>query len=1113
MKTDDSLESQVAGKLPPPRRGGRLWHVLAGFGVVFLGGSLLLWLARKPVAEQALAAWCADRGLECDANFTKLGTGGITLTALKAGSGGKVAADAGEVQAGLRWKGLFTPEVTGVTVNGLSLRGTVDEAGVRFGGLERLMQPGGGGGRVPPVDIRDARLLLDTPSGPVAATINVTGTLPRNATVSVKLDPGTLNGAQAQAVIEEGRIDTRITDGAIDAELGVKIAEATFTDYRAAGVELIARAELELDASRPAGLEWSLRAADFAMPDIEASNLVSSGRIDFRTWPGLTPDSVLSAISDAALRAEARNAQLAGRRVDALQLEAELAGMGGEVTGPLILTAASLSGPEGKAGELTLAGEVLAGPQRQFGFDGALSVSGASLSGDIRRQAGSLFNFPGVLAGHASALRQALDRGLSAFDATVGIGLEGQGGQFILSGTGDSAIEAASGLSLRIRSVEGQPWLAVDGSEVSARGNVALSGGGAPSASLALRRFGLSADALTLIADTVILSDWTVGGRMMSAAMSDVRIGAEAGNLEFSGTGEFEFAGEAAGVTFAPTRITGGLEGARTEEGWRVQAAGAPCLAVDSEGLAVGAIRIDPAHLDICPVNGRFMRQGPNPAGSATLGDVRLPFTLESGSGELILTSAVVDWTLDKAFSLTVDADRLSLPLMLGERTLTIDSALPGIGAVTGKGPAAIEAHLGATEFGGTLVPAKVTAREFVFDGFSAPSGIEGAVSASGVLIEDLNEDDIYQPILAEFAGTLAGRQLSFTGPLALQSSGTVIADAVLDMDIVSLNGTANVTTRNIMFRDGGLQPNMISDRLTGLFTKATGRVDGTADFTIKSGTITGVARAVISDFGFQTTQLGRVSGFSGTIEFADLMKLTTQPSQAFTLASVNPGIPLTNGRIIFDLQDGRILHLESVTFPFGGGTLAIAPFDWELNKGFESQVVEVNADRIELEQLVSILKLPDTRASGTVSGIFPIAFSGSSIFIRDARLKADDPGGNLSYTGGAAGAAAEQDSSANLAFEALRDLRFNVLEVSVNGDLAGQIQAGLLIAGRNVNPLPMGPRLTLPAGQAFEFNIGFDVPLGKLLEENLGVLTQEDLIDATRDLLEQERQNGTKSE
>ena len=47
-----------------------------------------------------------------------------------------------------------------------------------------------------------------------------------------------------------------------------------------------------------------------------------------------------------------------------------------------------------------------------------------------------------------------------------------------------------------------------------------------------------------------------------------------------------------------------------------------------------------------------------------------------------------------------------------------------------------------------------------------------------------------------------------------------------------------------------------------------------------------------------------------------------------------------------------------------------------------------------------------------------------------------------------------------------------------------------------------MGNNLTLPAGQAFEFAIGFDVPLGKLLENNLGLLSQQDVIDATVELL-----------
>jgi hypothetical protein len=224
------------------------------------------------------------------------------------------------------------------------------------------------------------------------------------------------------------------------------------------------------------------------------------------------------------------------------------------------------------------------------------------------------------------------------------------------------------------------------------------------------------------------------------------------------------------------------------------------------------------------------------------------------------------------------------------------------------------------------------------------------------------------------------------------------------------------------------------------------------------------------------------------------------------TVARVNPGIPLTDGRIVFDLREDGILHLDTVTFPFGGGTLALAPFDWALEGGLKEQSVAVTAHAIGLAEMVEILKLPDTVATGTVSGKFPIEFSGNSVLIRDARLKADDPGGRLSYTGGAVDAAAGQDANASLAFDALRDLKFDVLEIGVNGDLSGDLRADILLAGKNIQPLPVKNNVVLPAGQAFEFAIGFDLPIGKMIESNLGLLSQQDVIDAALELLDVDR-------
>lgn len=1093
-------------------RGGRAWQIAAGFVVVFLGGSLLLWFLRKPVAEQALAAWCADRDLTCDANFTELEASGITVSSVKVSAGEAVPAEASEVKATLRWTGLFTPEVTGVTVNGLSLRGTLDGEGLRFGGLERLVQSGGGGGAAPPVEIRDARVQLETPAGVAAATLNVSGTLPRNGTVTLRLDPGELGILEDRADLRDARLDVRAVDGKLDAELGLGLNQAAFLGYGLEEFELLSRADFHLDQGKPASIEWSLRASRIAAPEVRVVDIRTSGRAEFATLPEASLEAALNALAGAVFEAEAENVSWNGYSVEIARLEGELSGSDGDVSGPLVLTTGNASGKEGTVAEMSVAGEMLRRKASPAIFDGKISVDGASLKPELRREIGAAFSLPGVLEGHVESLRLALDRALQAFGADAEVKIQTDGKAVVLEGTGPAALSSRSGLSVRMTPDDGAPWLRAGAGILSVAGDIALSGGGAPSAALDVNTFALNQDAMTLDAATFRLERWTVGGRSLAADLKDLRLDSQPETLALAGSGLLSFTGDAAGVQLARTTIQGGLDAARDDAGWRVQSSGAPCLAVDTAGMAIGAIRLAAAHIDVCPVNGRFMRQGPVPGGAADLGKLSLPFTMESGSGELILDGAGIDWTAGKALALTLSADRIDLPLAIGERTLTIAGAAPRIDLKTGKGPAEISARLGATLFGGTMIPANVAAGAFTFDGISAATGVEGRVAGTGVLVTDILADPLYEPISADFAGTVGNNRLLLAAPLLLEETGTAIADASVDMDIITLDGTASVVSRPLTFRTGGLQPDMISDRLTGLFTDASGSMSADARFTIDGGAIEGTADVRVQNFGFQTTRLGRVSGINGDIAFADLMRLRTAPDQFFTLASINPGIPLSSGRIAFDLEEG-ILHLDSVTFPFGGGTLAVAPFDWALEGGLQEQSVAVTAEAIDLGRLVEILKLPDTKATGTVSGTFPIVFTDNRVEIKDARLKADEPGGRLSYTGGAVGAASSQDSNAGLAFDALRDLKFKVLEVGINGDLAGQMRADLLLAGENVNPLAMGSNLTLPAGQAFEFAIGFDVPLGKLLENNLGLLSQEDVIDATFELLNADRPETPESD
>ncbi|MBY9065409.1 YdbH domain-containing protein [Hyphomonas sp. WL0036] len=1066
-----------------------------GSAILLAASSGLVWLLRKPIAEGALEAWCAERDLTCDARFTRIGLGGATLTGVRISSGADVPAEADEVVARLSWPRLFTPRIDGISIAGLEMRGTLDPSGLKFYGLERLAAPsGGGGGEAPPIDIRDARIYLQTPFGPAAATLNVSGQLPSDATASLALDPARLSLGNARMVLGEALLKARIEDGEVTGELRLASDSAETPNYSARGFSLAAEAAFPLDGEGASSLEWSARLASGAAPEASVAALRSRGRAEFSVLPDMTSDSLLSALTLAVAEVEFDSAEASGWSIGNTAFNTELEGKGGNVQGPVSLEAASLSGAPGRAEELRLAGDLTRTADARAAFTGGVQLNGTTLTNDAIAPATNALKLPGVLEAHGAQLSGALSRAAKDFDTAFGLQANLGPGGLVIEADGPSALAAASGFRLEADGPEDGAWLRVQQGQVSMNGRLSLSGGGAPNLIANLGQARLTRETLALEGASIDLAPWSAGGRTISARLSALDFSGAAEGFEAKGQGDFTLTGELEGVTLEHARLSGGLSAVRDETGLRVQADGAPCLAFASGAITSGGITVPRADLNICPVDGRFIRQGRVLGGAARLGDVDIPLAFSGGTGTVGLKGAMVDWTADKGFSFLVSADTLSMPMTLGENTLTIDSGAPEVRIETGAGPVLIRAGLGQTQFGGGMIPANVSARHFGFTGTSAPGGLSGDVEARGVRIADNLEDAVYQPVVGDFAGRIEGQRLVASGPFRIEATGTPVARADASIDIFDLKGTANITSERLVFIPGGFQPTMISQRLVGLFTAAEGEFTGEAAFTIDGGDIQGTADLSVLDFGFQTTRLGRVGGITGSVRFNDLMKLTTADNQQIAIASVNPGVPFSDGKVAFSLENGEVLHLSSVTFPFAGGELALAPMDWSL-QGSTPQRVEVTASRIGLTQLIEVLKLPDTAAEGTVSGSFPVEFSPTSVIVRDARLRADE-GGRLSYTGGAVNAAAENDPTASLAFNALRDLEFYVLEVGLSGDLAGQMQADVVLAGRNIRSLPVTNGLTMPPGQAFEFNMGFNLPLAQLIEQGLQAANAQAVID-----------------
>ena len=79
-----------------------------------------------------------------------------------------------------------------------------------------------------------------------------------------------------------------------------------------------------------------------------------------------------------------------------------------------------------------------------------------------------------------------------------------------------------------------------------------------------------------------------------------------------------------------------------------------------------------------------------------------------------------------------------------------------------------------------------------------------------------------------------------------------------------------------------------------------------------------------------------------------------------------------------------------------------------------------------------------------------------------------------MKYTGEAVNQAASTDQTVSAAFTALRDFRFKVLELGIDGNLVGDIVVSLNLLG--FNPEVLG-------GADFKFNIAIDSKLAQLIQ------------------------------
>ena len=801
----------------------------------------------------------------------------------------------------------------------------------------------------------------------------------------------------------------------------------------------------------------------------------------------LTPDFTRIR-SRTGLRATAGRAGTTA--IDAITASLSLNGaLQGEMQAGWTAVATGAANPAFAARRLTLSGQGRRTAAGAIVADGRAAVEGGTAGASLLRSANDI-----ALTGQGTPLgplAQKLGRAL----ALAGRSFAG-GGSYTIAGANagsltasasDVLLSSASGARLRVIGDRALRWSAATGLAID--GAVELAGGGLPEARLALRRSmadgSLSGDA--------VLAPYQSGNAVL--AIAPVR-------FVRAGDGRTRFAtGAAVSGPLADgfvDRLSLPLSGMIGADG-SVSIDGT-CQPLRWQSISVSGTSLDPAAIRLCGKSG-----GPLLAWSSRglSGGVTLPgFALTGRSGDSALRVATGGGSIDLA---------------------STAFALRGVDASIGSGKtatrftaAAIEGRTTPSGLGGTLRDGSgaIGVVPFLLSGANGDWRVaNGALTLdTALLVDDAEEVDRFQRLASDSVTIrFADGVVSANGLLSESVSRTPVVRLDIDHRFATSSGNARFTVPPIAFVRDGLQPVDVSRLALGVIANVEGSVSG-------GGSLRWNAEGIVSEGSFATDRLdlaaafGPVERLSGTIRFDDLLALSTPPGQEVRLGSVNPGVEVTDGRIFYQMLPGQRVRIERGVWPFAGGQLLLQPalLDFSADR---PRRLTFDVSSVDAAIFLQRFEFDNISATGVFDGVLPTIFDADGGRVLGGSLVSRDGGGTLAYVGELSNR--DLGTMANLAYGALKSLRYDNLVIRLNGRIDGEMLTEVDFSGLAQGEGAETNFFTRAIAKLpFTFRIRINAPFRQLLTSARGLYDPADFIDQNLDsLLRAEREAAAAAE
>ncbi|MEJ0060818.1 MAG: YdbH domain-containing protein [Terricaulis sp.] len=1090
--------------------------VVGAGGVLIVGG---LWFLRVPLADFAIRSNLAGRGVESDFQILSLDFGGVTLSGVRIGPETNPDLAAASVEVVLSWSGPI-PHLAAVRVIDPRVRLRMDEGGrVSLGELDKFSSGGGAGKRpsLPRIllEIQNGQALMDAPFGALTAQFESAGTLGRDFTAHAFIPTTTLPGETYALDHGVAELELASNSDQLSFRLTAAAEGVNWNGARVGGASVLATGHTALDLSA-IDLQGAWRVDALAAPALGANGVVGqiAGEATL-SEEGLTPATWSATLATTAVRLVQAENTLSGAR-----LNARMEGAGDSGRGEFAFAGASFSGMGVAAASPSATGTLnydLTGDET-FNAAALVTLAQARLTESIQRDMrNALPDIEGTPFGPPVAqAERALDVAMDRFTLAAPVQLHIRGDETRIVVAEPIEARGANGALAKITPLRNDgPTFAMrwPGSTLHAAASVELSGAGLPNATILVDSADWAPDAPFEAEGSVSIPDWRAG---------EARLAAQEINFSLAqpptGEGHLDVTG--------PLRMSGPLGDGSVRDldlaldlnvawnnGWRVSPR-ENCLPVRIGGLAVAGLAFEGGAFSLCAGNGGALiaaNAQDQLSGGFVIQSLHLDGRMAGPEGPPARLRAEAVRGVFSGVS-----DNILLQIETAAPTLAVDFAEDRTLQVAGQRLTA-DAHIGggtwrvegafeAGTLGDPTLPGDVSA--IVGRWSAAPEGDRAVirVAAGEARVEartpppDAAETrPLFHPVrFTDVEATLDQGQINATGRIVLEAGGRELATFTAEHNVEAGVGAAHVVAEALTF-GRGLQPYEITELARGVVENVRGPVNATAEINWTQDTLTGTARVRPNNIALAMATIPIIEDVSGEIYFDDFFLLTTPPGQTLTVGTLNPGVAVHNGRIRFQLLPEEQVTIEQAEFDFASGILAVAPTTITL--GAEETKFELRLSDVDVAAFLAQMDFKDLQATGHVEGSFPLRLTTRTAFIENGVLRAAPGGGTINYVGEAAQSAT---GAAAVAFDALRSFRYDRLELTLNGDISGDVVTSVSFSGENTGrPVDLTPVAQLPGvgqvtarGVPFLFNVTVTAPFQRLAQSFAGIADPRALLD-----------------